>query len=55
MNDESTTPDPKVVARDALFDALRIANPTATHGQLLAIIRAIDTYVAVSIQEHEAL
>lgn len=47
--------DPKQLARDALFHALQLANPGATHAQLLAVIRALDTYVALSIQEYEAL
>lgn len=55
MNEELPALDPKVVARDALFGALRIAIPGATHDQLLAIIRAFDTYVSICIQEYEAL
>lgn len=55
MNEELPALDPKVVARDALFDALRIAIPGATHEQLLVIIRAFDAYISIYIQEHESL
>lgn len=54
VNDDDPQ-QPKDAARDALFAALRDANPQATHNQLLAIIRAVDTYVAVSIREYDAL
>lgn len=50
----STQIEPKTLAKDALFNALRLAIPGATHDQLLAIIRAVDRYVAIYIQEYEA-
>lgn len=55
MKSDTAQPDPKTLAKDALFEALRVAMPNATHDQLLRIIRALDRYVSVAIYDHEAL
>ncbi len=37
--------------RDQLFEALRFAIPGATHDQLLAVVRAIDSFTSAKALE----
>ena len=37
--------------RDQLFTALRVAVPGATHDQLLAVVRALETFVSAKALE----
>jgi hypothetical protein len=37
--------------RDQLFAALRLVNPAATHDQLLALVKALDSFVSAKALE----
>lgn len=43
--------DPMQFQKDQLFEALRSAMPAASHAQLLAVVRAIDSFTAAKALE----